>query len=187
SDLDGNGKPDRVLMLIEALPGQTVGDMPPSRARALVLLLQTPSSGYRRAALAKRLLRCTDCFGMMAGPDGGGAEIRVVKRVLIVEELWGARETVQTRLRFRHDARSGRFALIGEDIDYTDRGKGTAKRISRNFLTGIELTETRRFDEKKGSYVGLPGKKRSIPRNRRYIEEIDYQDYEHPMEPAGSQ
>ncbi|MGR9088603.1 MAG: hypothetical protein ACU841_16260, partial [Gammaproteobacteria bacterium] len=31
SDLDGDGKPDRVLMLIEALPGQTVGDMPPSR------------------------------------------------------------------------------------------------------------------------------------------------------------
>lgn len=178
-DLDGDGKADGVVELIETPPPQTEEDMLPERARALVILLQTQTGGYRRVALARRLLRCTACFGLMAGSEGGGAEIKVAKRVIIVEELWGSRETVSTRLRFRYEAKSARVALIGEDIETFDRATGSRHRESSNLLTGIKLTETERYDEKQDRFIKISKKKQRIPRAKRFIEDIDYQSYEH--------
>ena len=84
----------------------------------------------------------------MAGAEGGGADIKVVKGVVIVEELWGSRETVKTKLNFRYDSRSKRVVLIGEDIERFDRATGSRLHKSSNLLTGIKLTEAERYDEK---------------------------------------
>ncbi|WP_020564199.1 hypothetical protein [Methylosarcina fibrata] len=177
-DLNGDGKTDAVLELIETLPHGTEEETPPERTRALAVLLQTPVGGYRRIALAGRLLRCTACFGALAGPEGGGAEIKVVKGVIVVEETWGSRETVTTRLRFRYDAASGRIVLIGEDIETFDRATGAGRRESRNCLTGVQLTETLRYDPKRDRLVAVSAKKRRIPKVKRFIDEIDYRSYE---------
>lgn len=182
NDLNGDGKPDVVLELIESLPLKTEEEMPPSRARALVILLQTKTGGYRRVAVARRLLRCSTCFGTMAGAEGGGAEIKVVKRVIIVEELWGSRETVNTRLRFRHDSHSGHVVLIGEDIELFDRATGSRLRKSSNLLTGIKLTEAERYDEKQDRLIKIPKNKQPIPKIKRFIEDIDYEQYEQQVD-----
>lgn len=177
-DLNGDGKTDAVLELIETLPPGSEEEMLPDRMRALAVLLQTPAGGYRRIALAGRLLRCTACFGALAGPEGGGAEIKVVKGVIVVEEMWGSRETVTTRLRFRYDAALGRIVLIGEDIETFDRATGAGRRQSSNCLTGIQLIETLRYDQKRDRLVSVSAKKRRIPKAKRFIEEIDYRSYE---------
>jgi hypothetical protein len=178
NDLNGDNKPDVVLALIESLPQMTEERTSPGRNRALVILLQTKTGGFHRVALARRLLRCSTCFGTMAGPEGGGAEIKVIKRVILVEELWGSRETVSTRLSFRYDSQSRRVVLIGEDIERFDRATGSRLRKSSNFLTGIKLTEAERYDEKLDRLIKVHTEKQRIPKIKRFIEDIDYKEYE---------
>jgi hypothetical protein len=177
-DLDRDGKPDAVLELIEALPHKTEEETLPDRARVLAVVLQTQTGGYRRIALARRLLRCSACFGTMAGPEGGGAEIKVAKGVIVIEEMWGSRETVTTRLRFRYDAESGRIVLIGEDIETFDRATGNGRQESSNLLTGVKLTDTLRYDEKRDRLITVSSKKERVPKVKRFIEDIDYRSYE---------
>jgi hypothetical protein len=178
NDLNGDIKPDAVLELIESLPQMKGEDIPPERNRALAVLLQTKTGGFHRVALAKRLLRCSTCFGTMAGSDGGGAEIKVIKSVIVVDELWGSRETVNTRLRFRYDSQSRRVVLIGEDIEHLDRATGSRQLKSSNLLTGIKLTEAERYDEKLDRLIKVDTKKQHIPKIKRFIEDIDYKEYE---------
>lgn len=176
-DLNRDTKPDTVLELIEDLPA-TVDGVANERYRALLVLLETQADRLRRVAVAARLLRCSTCFGMMAGPEGGGAEIKIDKGVLIVDEVWGSRETVHTALRFRYDPINNRMPLIGEDIVRFDRATGAHLRESRNFITGIKVTEGTRYDAKIDRLTGIPTQKRHTPRIRRVIEDIDYKDYE---------
>jgi hypothetical protein len=178
NDLNGDIKPDVVLELIESLPEMTGEGVFSERNRALVILLQTKTGGFHRVAVARRLLRCSTCFGTMAGTEGGGAEIKVTKGVILVEELWGSRETVNTRLRFRYDSRSRRLVLIGEDIEHFDRATGARLRESSNLLAGIKLTEAERYDEKLDRLIKVDTKKQHIPKIKRFIEDIDYKEYE---------
>lgn len=178
NDLNGDGTSDVVLVLIEDQPLTKEKDMPVTRSRALLILLQTKTAKFQRIAVAKKLLRCTNCFGAMAGPEGGGADIRVAKRVIIVEELWGSRETVRTRFHFRYDSRFKRVLLIGEDIESFDRATGSRLRKSSNLLTGIQLIDGERYDEKKNRLTKIPTKKHRIPKIKRFIEDIDYEEYE---------
>lgn len=176
-DLNGDAKPDTVLELIEDLPS-TINDVANERHRALLVLLQTKAGRFQRVAVATKLLRCSTCFGTLAGPEGGGAEIKVVKGVLVVEELWGSRETVHTTLRFRCDPASSRIVLIGQDIERDDRATGAHRRESSNFLTGIKLTEGTRYDEHQDRLTTISPQKQSIPRVKRIIEDIDYGDFD---------
>jgi hypothetical protein len=177
-DLNGDTKPDVVLELIESLPQMPGEGISPERNRALVILLQTEAGGFHRVAVARQLLRCVACFGTMAGAEGGGAEIKVTKRVILVEELWGSRETVNTRLRFRYDSGSKRVVLIGEDIERFDRATGSRLRESSNLLAGIKLTEAERYDEKLDRLIKVDTKKQHIPKIKRFIEDINYKEFE---------
>jgi hypothetical protein len=177
-DLNGDIKPDVVLELIESLPQMQGEGISPERNRALVILLQTEVGGFHRVAVARQLLRCVTCFGTIAGAEGGGAEIKVTKRVILVEELWGSRETVNTRLRFRYDSELRRVVLIGEDIERFDRATGSRLRESSNLLAGIKLTEAERYDEKLDRLIKVDTKKQHIPKNKRFIEDINYKEFE---------
>ncbi len=177
-DLNSDGKPDTVLTLIEALPAK-VGDVPNERYRALVVLLQTKTGKLQRVAVATRLLRCSTCYGMLAGPNGGEPVIRIVKGVIIIEELWGSRETAQVTLRFRYDLSSKRLVLIGEDINRTDRATGANSYESRNFLTGIKLTEGVQYDTQQNRLTENSPKKQRLPKIKRFIEDVDYEDFDH--------
>jgi hypothetical protein len=176
-DLNGDGKPDTILTLIEALPA-IVDDVPNERYRALVALLQTATGKLQRVAVAPRLLRCSTCYGMLAGPNGGEPVIKIIKGVIIVEELWGSRETVHVTLRFRYDPSSNRLILIGEDINRSDRATGAHSYETSNFLTGIKLTEGTQFDAQQNRLTENSPQKQHIPKIQRFIEDIDYEDFD---------
>jgi hypothetical protein len=176
-DINGDSKSDVVITLIESLAKATEKTLLPAGNRVLMILMQSPKGAFHRLAVAKRLLRCSACYGAMAGPEGGKPEITIVKGVIIVEDLWGSRDTVTTRLRFRYDHRSKRVLLIGEDIENSDRATGLVKRTSSNFLTGNKIKETERFDNKSNQPILLSKKKQRIPISTRYIEDIDFEKY----------
>lgn len=176
-DLNGDGKPDTVLTLIEDLPA-TVDQIPNERYRALAVLLQTKKDKLQRVATATRLLRCSTCYGMLAGPNGGGPVIKITKGIIIVDEFWGSRETVHVTLRFRYEPSSKRLILIGEDIIHADRATGARSYESSNFLTGIKLTEETQFDKQQNRLTKSSAKKQRISKIKRFIEDIDYEDFE---------
>jgi hypothetical protein len=173
NDLNGDKNPDAVLVLIETPPQSTETKADSIGNRTLLILTKSATDGYRRLALAKHLLRCKTCYGTMAGSDGGAPEIKIVNGVLTVQDLWGSRETVNARLSFRYDQRVKRMALIGEDVETTDRLTGITIRTSSNFLTGIKLTESDYPNQKRKQKA----KKQRIPKIKRFIDDIDYEKY----------
>ncbi|NOT13460.1 MAG: hypothetical protein HOP23_16820 [Methylococcaceae bacterium] len=177
-DLNGDHKPDVLLSLIEALAHQRSNEIQPTRHRALVILLRTQSRGFQRVAIAKRLLRCTSCFGMMAGEEGGGADIMFIKNVIVIEEQWGSRETVKTRLRFHYDHSTGRILVIGEDIERFDRATGEQFIQSSNFLTGVRLLKHAQLNQNQNRIINISSKKQRISKTKRFIEEMDYAHYD---------
>jgi len=175
-DLNGDSKPDVVLELIESL-APTRGDAPNERYRALFILMRTETGKLSRIAVADRLLRCSTCFGMLAGPEGGEPDIKILRGVIIINHLWGSRESVESTLRFRYDSQLKRVVLIGEDIKTRDRLLGTTISESSNYLTGVKITEGKCYDERRKQVVNIPPKRESIPMIKKFLEEIDYEDY----------
>jgi hypothetical protein len=132
ADLNQDGKPDEILKLVEDKPDKDAQGDPTERERALQVNLAggRSSTGYHA-------LICTRCggafFGMMETP----ANLRVDKRVLIVEQEAGAREITRWLLRFWHE--NGRIRLIGADIAELDRATGRETTRSTNYLTGDRI------------------------------------------------
>lgn len=176
-DLNKDQRTDVVLTLIEILPTTSIGQTDNTRYRALVVLLKSAQGSYQRLAVAKKLLRCSSCYGMLGGPEGGSPEIKISKGVVTVDEMWGSRETMNTHLSFRFDKKSNRMQLIGEDISTHDRVTGESKNISSNFLTRLKLTDSQRYDEKRDRMVSVSQKKQRLKVPLRYIEDIDYEHY----------
>ena len=166
-----------MVLLENALASEVAKEVAP-RNRALLVLLKMKKPGFRRVGLAARLLSCAECYGDVEGFDGGSPKIRIVKRELIVEQSWNRRQTVLVRLRFRHDSRSGRMALIGEDVEVIDRAAGIRQTVKTNLLAGTRMIENDRFDLEKKRYVNTGKTNRNIPEFRRFIEDVDYRDYE---------
>jgi len=171
-DLNRDGAPDAVLRLVEDMPVKGAGGVYNTRHRALVILLAKPGGGYTRAAVATKLLGCTLCAGALGDPKGGNIKIEIKDGVLSVNQLSGARERTDLTQRFRHDAASGRFQLIGEDVNEHDRATGAGKGTSTNFLTGARITVTTRVVSGGGRTADLVTT--SAPRATRFIEDVDY-------------
>ena len=98
-----------------------------TRYRALVVLLARAGGGFKRAAVATRLLGCTLCAGALGDPEGINVQIDIKNGVLNVHQLSGSREATDLTQRFRYDAASGRFALIGQDSETYDRIGGDSE------------------------------------------------------------
>src|SRR5215208_3360984 len=122
-DLNKDGAADAVLRLVEDLPVEGPGGTLNTRYRALVVLLARPGGGFVRAAVATKLLGCTLCAGMLGDPAGGNVQLDIKNGVLNVHQLSGSREATDLTQRFRHDDASGRFQLIGEDVETYDRAE----------------------------------------------------------------
>ena len=171
-DLNRDGAPDAVLRLVEDMPVKGAGGVYNTRHRALVILLAKPGGGYTRAAVATKLLGCTLCAGALGDPKGGNIKIEIKDGVLSVNQLSGARERTDLTQRFRHDAASGRFQLIGEDVNEHDRATGAGKGTSTNLLTGVRITVTTRVVSGGRKAANLTTT--SAPRATRFIEDVDY-------------
>lgn len=164
SDLDGDGNADYVLKLIEDKPAKTSEDMVNDRARALVVLMSDATGKLSRAAVADKLLQCTGCGGAFYGVVEAPAEVEVDARgVIVISQDHGSREVSNTTYRFRYDAATRRFVLIG--FDYVENDRLTAKVTSEstNYLTGVRKTN-------KGAST--------VPKRKIFLDDVDYQKFE---------
>ena len=176
-DLNGDGLPDAVLQLIEDKPARDAKDEFQERQRALLILFKTADGKYARAAVASKLLMCASCGGMLGGSagDAPGAEVKIEKGVLIVVQLYGSREATDLLQRFRYDAASQKFLLIGQDITNIDRLTGASETVSTNFLTGKQITERRKINAKTEKEVVLSKQTKIVAKARKTIEQVDFE------------
>jgi hypothetical protein len=172
-DLNKDGAADAVLRLVEDLPAEGPDGTYNTRYRALVVLLAKPGGGYRRAAVAAKLLGCTLCAGTLGDPAGGNIQIDVRNGVLNVHQLSGSREATDLTQRFRYDAAAGRFVLTGEDVSEYDRAAGGGTDTSTNYLTGVRVTKQTRV--LRGGRESTTTKTTRVARASRFIEDVDYE------------
>lgn len=172
-DLNRDGAADAVLRLVEDLPVEGADGTLNTRYRALVVLLANPGGGYRRAAVAAKLLGCTVCAGVLGDPEGGNVQVEIKNGVLNVSQLSGSREATDLTQRFRYDAGSGRFVLIGEEKSEYDRAAGGGTSVSTNYLTGVRVTKTTR--PLRGGREASSSKTARVRLARRFIEDVDYE------------
>lgn len=172
-DLNRDGAVDAVLRLVEDMPVERPDGVLNTRYRALVVLLAKPGGGYRRAAVATKLLGCTLCAGALGDPEGGNVQVEIKNGVLNVHQLSGAREATDLTQRFRHDEATGRFRLIGEDVSEYDRAAGGGSSTSTNYLTGTRVTK--RTTVGRGGRESNSTKTTRVPRTTRFIEDVDYE------------
>ena len=166
-DLNGDAVPDLALTLIEAGSASPADAAIRSRSRALVVVSgREPDGLHRRLAVTGRLLQCTGCGGAFYGVVDAPATVRIDRGVLIVEQDGGSRELVDTRYRFRWDRGSGRFALIGLDVDASDRATGATVSESTNLLTKRRVV-VRAGGERPGTT------ETRITEARRWLDEVD--------------
>jgi hypothetical protein len=173
-DLNKDGAADAVLRLVEDLPVEGADGVLNMRHRALVILLAKPGGGFARAAVATKLLGCTGCHGVLGDPAGGNIQIEIKNGILDVNQLSGSREATDRTLRFRHDAASNRFLLIGEERSEYDRAAGGGTSNSINYLTGVRVTKTTTVG--RGGRESTTSKTTRVPRTRRFVEDVDYEN-----------
>ena len=174
-DLNGDGLPDAVLQLIEDLPKKSDDDFR-TRYRALLILFKIADGKYTRAAVAGSLLMCGGCGGMLGGTgDSAAADVKIEKGVLLVSQLAGSRESTDHLQRFRFNAATKQFLLIGEDVANVDRATGASEVISTNYLTGKQVIERRKYNEKTDKDVLLSKKIKVVARKQKPIEQVEYE------------
>jgi hypothetical protein len=174
-DLNKDGVPDKVLRLVEDLPVERPDGVYNTRYRALVVLLARPDGGFSRAAVATRLLGCTLCAGVLGDPEGGNVTIEIKNGVLSVQQLSGSREATDLTQRFRYDAASGRFVLIGVDVEQYDRAEGGSETFSTNYLTGLRVSKKMQVKKPGADPVLVSNKTTRVKRERRFLEDVDYE------------
>jgi hypothetical protein len=176
-DVNRDGREDALIVLIEAAlpPGRQETEV--SGKRTLLVLLKSENGIFQPLVEAKHLLRCKSCYGALSGPDGGSPEIKITKGVITVEDNWGSRETVNTRLSFRYDPVKKKILLIGEDVEEHDRATGNLSSVSSNFLTRIKHTIKKKYDKKKDQMVTVLNKKQRIASRNSTIDAVNFEDY----------
>lgn len=131
-DLNGDGRSDTALTLKRQ-------DRDEGQAALAVYL-----AGDKGQQLQFRALKavCIGCAGPKGSPDMVVGTPAIAKGVLKVNYFGGSREVWNYLYKWRFDAKSGRFALIGATLTHTDTmpAKGNAPvttwYVDANFLSG---------------------------------------------------
>ena len=174
-DLDGDGRADTALQLVEDLPLEGSDGVWNDRQRALLILLRRPDGSLARAAAATRLLYCSTCGGMLGDPAGGNISAEIKNGVLTVMQLSGSRWATDHTWRFRRDPRTGRFLLIGEDVETYDRAAGGGTNTSTNYLTGVRVTTKTRVPAGGDEPRVVSTSRTRVRTARRFLEDVDYE------------
>jgi len=167
-DVNADTKPDIVLKLVEDKPSTTKDDIKVDRSRALVVLLALDDGKLKNAAVADKLLQCTGCGGAFYGFVDAPANVKIEKGVIVVDQDHGSRDVSEMTFRFRYEASTEKFLLIGFDYSNDDRATGDSASESTNYVTGVRITKSG-----KGK-----GKSSKVSKTRIYIDDADYQTLE---------
>ncbi|MBL7977109.1 MAG: hypothetical protein JNN12_02125 [Bacteroidetes Order II. Incertae sedis bacterium] len=162
-DLNKDGRIDAALQLVEDIAAEDENGAPTTRYRALVIIFRKKNgNGFELNTVGHYVLQCTTCGGMLTS-----VKTEIKNGVVIVDQLMGSREATNLTQRFRWESLFKRMMLIGEDrVDY-DRANGDSKKVSKNLLTGNQVTET----SKGGKKPTIVRKK--IPKNMIPMDEIN--------------
>lgn len=176
-DLNGDGRADTALQLVEDLPLEKPDGVWNDRHRALLVLLRRADGSFERAAAATKLIYCSTCGGMLGDPAGGNISAEIKNGVLSVTQLSGSRWAADHTWRFRRDPATGRFLLIGEDVETYDRAAGGGDSTSTNYLTGVRVVKKMRVPrEGEGADPLVTSTRRTRVRPaRRFLEDVDYE------------
>ncbi len=160
-DLNDDGIPDIAAILTQ----------PPSKPdngaesqRILLVLISSANGTFLPGVSDGGLLVCVHCGGVKES-----AGVNIKKGILVVSQLTGSREFTDQTWRFRYEATTRRFALIGQDVRTGDSALGTGKKESYNFLTGVKISERYRYDRKRDREITRSSKKEKIPKRVRFL------------------
>jgi hypothetical protein len=170
-DLNGDSLPDFALKLVEdKIEKNSEGD-PTERGRALVIVLANADGKLKRAGVAEALLQCTRCGGAFYGVVESPAEVKIEKGSVVVNQEHGSRELSNLTFRFRYDAASQRFILIGFDYATVDRLTTNSVSESTNYLTGVRVVTRGKGDRD-------TTRKTMIPKKKVFLEEVKSEEFE---------
>ncbi|MBW4525836.1 MAG: hypothetical protein KME18_11650 [Phormidium tanganyikae FI6-MK23] len=160
-DLNADRRPDVVLRLIDNSKGD--------HDRVLLVLQKQSNGQWQRIGFAPKVLLCSTCGGML-----GSIQLKIENGVILVDQLRGSREAVNTLHRFWIDKTSKKVVLIGLDVDIRDRATGDEIRESRNFLSGQKITEKYRANRQQDGIELVSRQRSTIPKTTSAIETVDY-------------
>jgi hypothetical protein len=161
ADLDGDGREDAVLELIERPGGAE------QRPRALVVALAVATGGFSRAGVGPDVLLCLGCAGMLDTGEERASVVEVENNVIVLDEIAGSRITDEYRLRLRYDPEARRVRVIGRDETTSDRVLGGSATVSENYLTGkrvVTVENAAKIDREAMGPIPKPGTSRGAPR-----------------------
>jgi hypothetical protein len=170
-DLNGDGVADLAAILIEDQPRLDASGALHERQRGFIVLLRREPHTLMRVGTNETLLQCTLCGGLK-----DGVAIAIHKGVVIVGQMRGSREFTDETWRFRYDPRTRRVILIGRDIEHGDSLGGIGRVESFNYLTGLKITETYRYDKTGDRKITLSTKRGKGPKSTLFLEEISGTD-----------
>lgn len=163
-DLNGDGRPDFVLHMVprDDPDPSGVGNAP--SAQALVIVLANSGGGWRRAGVSPGVL-VTDM-------PQWGLRLEIRRGVLVVNQNYGWSDVWDITHRFRLDAPSGRFILIGRDQLQYHRPQGMYDNIhkSENYVTGVRLVTIDHLQ--RDSTYRESVRRQRIPRSRTTFEQV---------------
>ena len=170
-DLNGDSVADFALKLIEDKPDKDASGDPTERYRAVVIVLQEAGGKLTRAAVAGKLLQCTRCGGAFYGFVETPATLEIKNGIIEVNQDHGSRNLTNTYYKFRYDAATRQFVLIGFDYADADRLTANVMSESTNYLTGVRVTTRGKGNRDIKTRTVIPRKKISI-------EDVDYEKFE---------
>ena len=158
-DLNGDSLPDFALKLVEDKVEKNSEGDPTERGRALVIVLANADGKLKRAGVAEALLQCTRCGGAFYGVVEAPADVKIEKGTVVVNQEHGSRELSNITFRFRYDAATQRFILIGFDYASADRLTANTVTESINYLTGLRVVQRGKGNRDTTSRTTVPKKK----------------------------
>ena len=165
-DLNGDGRPDRVVHLVPRgthYDANAVTAAP--EAQALLILLAERGGGLRRAGMATQLLQTI-------APQWG-LRLTIRRGVLVINQNYGMTEVQDVTHRFRLDPATGGFLLIGRDQFNYHRPQELTDPVktSENYLTGERLITTGHYGA--GGRYSETARRERIPRTKAWFDDID--------------
>ena len=177
-DLNKDSFTDIALKLIEDKPVKDKDDENlECRRRVLIILFKDNHGKFSRVAVAERLLQGTGDGGAFYAFVPAPANVKIEKGILVVNQDHGSRNVIENTFRFKFDASSKRFVLIGLDQKDRDRLTGVIIAKSTNFLTGERIIQRSRFIPTKSGYVRESTLKKRIPKETLFIEQVVHENY----------
>ncbi|MES2489413.1 MAG: hypothetical protein V4607_06430 [Pseudomonadota bacterium] len=170
-DLSNDGIPDLVLIVrrdCALAPDQVACDEEKDRG---VWVALSEGNKFKPIALSFSVLRCASCYGAMAA--GSSGEVKIEKGQLVIDQLWGSRETVNLVHRFHLDDAAESMLLISKEKKVEDRLSGRYTLEVSDLASGETSIVSGHFDQKRRRYVEDSVKLERHASDRVLLQEIE--------------